>query len=260
MSEVPPQNRGAMFDFSLTSNDKAWLTKEHPTLNLQEIADSVVIFGILKFEMVYEADNDSFTIFPKNYKGSGVLIKDEYEIKIVLPKFGSNDLPKVYETASRITKVAKNKSLPRYDLHFSFDDSACLYVAGKEKEYFPQGFDLRTFINQLVIPFFYAQTYFEKFDKWPWGEYSHGMLGMFEWYNEQQNLSQSDVGQMLDRLRQSGVWRSIYQRFKGKNWVKGHTPCMCGSGTKIRNCHNAALIGMWKFGADMQKNGLNSDI
>lgn len=260
MSEVPLQNHGAMFDFSLTPDDRAWLSKEHPTLYFRETADSVLFSGTLKFEMVYEVDKDRFMVFPKDYKGSGVLINDEYEIKIALPKSGSNELPKVYETASRITEVAKHKSLLKYDLHFNFDDSACLYVAGTEKEYFPEGFDFKTFINHLVIPFFYAQTHFQKFGKWPWGEYSHGMLGMFEWYNEQQNHSQSDASQMLDRLEQSGEWGSISQKFKGKNWVKGHARCMCGSGNKIRKCHNTALMGMWKLSKDIKRYNLTLNI
>jgi len=260
MSEIPPQNHGAMFDFSLTSDDKSWLSSQYPTLGLEETADSVVVSGKLKFEMVYDADKDSFTISPKNYKGKSVLIKDEYEVKIVLPKSGSNDLPKVFETASRITEVAKNKSLPKYDLHFNFDDSACLYVAGKETEYFPEGFDFKIFINHLVIPFFYAQSYFQKFEKWPWGEYSHGMLGLFEWYNEREDHSQADVDQMLNRLKLSGEWGSIAQRFKGGSWVKGHSLCLCGSGNKIRKCHNSALMGMWKLGKDVKMYGTTSSI
>ncbi|MFH1601641.1 MAG: hypothetical protein ABIB61_01655 [Candidatus Shapirobacteria bacterium] len=243
-----------MFNLKLTPEDKGWLSGEHPLLKIEENPSSVVISGGLEFEMIYEPVENHFLVFPpKNYKGKGVLIEDRYGIKIVVPKSISSDLPKVYAEGSRLIEVAKQKSLPIYDLHFSFDGSACLYVVGKEKEYFPNGFDFKIFINQLVIPFFYAQTYFQKFGKWPWGEYAHGIVGIFEWYNEQKIPNKSDVEQMLKRLRQSGEWGSIAERFDKGNWIKGHSRCLCGSGEKIRNCHKAALKGMWKFGKDLKK-------
>lgn len=260
MSEVPHPSHGAMFNFKLTSDDRKWLSSEHPSLKVEEDLESVVIVGELAFEMVYVPDKNKFIVFPpKNYSGRGTLIKDKYDIRIVVPKINSPDLPKVYATGPRITEVAKRKSLPTYDLHFNFDGSACLYVAGKEKEYFPDDFDFKIFMNQLIIPFFYAQSYFQKFDEWPWGEYAHGIMGIFEWYSEQDNPSKSDVEQTLVRIKNSGEWSSISGKFNKGNWVKGHSRCLCGSGEKIRTCHPTALGGLWKFGRDLRKYKVNPD-
>jgi len=260
MSEVPHPNHGAMFNLELSSDDRKWLSKEHSSLKVEENLGSIVVLGSLTFEMVYEPDDDKFFVFPRDYKGKGVLIKDQYDIRILIPKTSAPDLPKVYAIGSRITDVAKQKSLPTYDLHFNFDGSACLYVVGKEKEYFPNDFDFKIFMNQLVIPFFYAQSYFQKFGEWPWGEYAHGISGMFEWYNEQENPTESNVKQMLERLKIADDWKLISGKFKGKNWVKGHSDCLCGSGKKMRNCHNIALRGMWKFGNDVKKHNLDQNI
>ena len=259
MLGVLHQNHGAMFNLKFSSDDRKWLSKEHPSLKVEENIESTTVSGRLNFEMTYEPDSGKFLVFPKSHKGKGVLIKDQYKIRIVVPKTTTPDLPKVYAIGSRITKVAKQKSLPTYDLHFNFDDSACLYVAGKENEYFPNNFDFRIFINQLVIPYFYAQSYFQKFDEWPWGEYAHGILGMFEWYNEQKNPTESNIKQMLERLKMADDWKTISGMFKEGNWVKGHTSCLCRSGNKIRDCHNAALSGMWKFGEDLRKMGFDSE-
>jgi len=257
MSEAPHPNHGAMFNLKITPDDKKWLSREHSSLSVKESSDSVVISGRLEFEMIYEPDKKQFLVFPpKNHKSKGGLIQDRYDIKIVVPKSTSSELPKVYATGTRLSEVAKQRSLPIYDLHFSFDGSACLYVAGKEREYFPNDFDFKIFMNQLVIPFFYAQTHFQKFGKWPWGEYAHGILGMFEWYNEQGNPSKSDVEQMLERLKQSGEWGFIAGRFNRENWVKGHSRCLCESGKKMRSCHHTALEGMWKFDRGLKKHNL----
>lgn len=259
MSEVPHLNHGAMFNLRLTSDDRKWLSKEHPTLKVEENPESVIISGGLIFEMVYEPDSDKFFVFPKNYSGKGVLIRDQYDIRIIVSKTSSPDLPKVYAIGSRIAEVAKQKSLPTYDLHFNFDGSACLYVAGKEKEYFPDDFDFKIFMNQLVIPFFYAQSYFQKFNEWPWGEYAHGIMGMFEWYSEQEKPSKSDVEQTLVRVKKSGEWSSISGKFYKGNWFKGHSRCLCGSNKKIRICHPVALEGLWKFGRDLKKYKVHLD-
>ncbi len=261
MLVVLPPNHGAMFNLKFTSDDRQWLSREHPLLKVEENADSTVILGKLEFSMFYDPDNGQFVVFPqKDQKGNGVLINDKYDVKIVLPRLPSPDLPKVYAEGQRLTDVARKKSLPIYDLHFSFDGSACLYVAGKEREYFPNDFDFKIFMNQLVIPFFYAQSYFQKFNEWPWGEYAHGILGMFEWYNEQTNPSKSDVKQELDRLKQSDDWNLIARYFGKDNWFKGHNRCLCGSGQRIRNCHKPALEGMWKFGKDLNKYDISPNV
>lgn len=260
MLEVHPPSLGAMFDLTFTPEDKEWLFHEHPSLKISDVSGVTVLSGKLKFDMIYEDKGNNFIVFPKKYKGDGVHIKDEYEIKIILKSSNISELPQVFETASRISGFAKKCNLPLYDFHVNGDQSVCLCVAGKEREYFPNGFDFKLFINQLVIPFFYAQTYYQKFNKWPWGEYAHGILGIFEWYNEKNEVEKEELEKILDRIRLSSEWKSLASKFRGKNWVKGHTTCLCGKGERIRKCHPNALAGMWKLNDDLEKFGLKNKI
>lgn len=249
-----------MFDLTLTPEDKKWLTLEHPSLKISNISGVTVLSGTLKFDMVYEVKEGRFIIFPKKYKGVGVRIKDEYEVRILFQKSETSELPQVFETGSRIKNAAKSKGIPLYDLHTNGNGSVCLCVASKEKGYFPEGFKNQIFFNQLLTPFFYAQTYFYQHDEWPWGEYSHGILGIFESYNEKQSIVSTDVEEMLNIFESASEWQLIRTKFKGNNWVKGHTICFCGRNTKIRKCHPQALAGMWRLKSDLEKFGLKDKV
>lgn len=260
MLEVYPPNLGAMFDLTLTPEDKKWLSDEHPSLKISDTSGVTKLSGKLKFDMVYEDKEGQFVIFPKKYSGSGVRIKDEYEIEILFCKGGVSELPQVFETGSRIANLARDKRLPLSDFHVNGDGSVCLCVVSKEKEYFPVGFKTRVFFNQLVIPFFYTQTYFHKYGSWPWGEYGHGILGIFEWYNEKKSVDRSDTEEMLHTFKLAPEWNLISAKFKGRDQIKGHMICFCGKNMKIRKCHPQALAGMWKFKNDLVRFKLKNEI
>ncbi|EKD52682.1 MAG: hypothetical protein ACD_61C00274G0001 [uncultured bacterium] len=246
-------NHGVMFNLVLTPEDKSWLTKEHPSLNVGGESDEIVISGSLKFDMVYERDSNRFIVSPVSYRGDGYRIKDQYEVKILLQPSNISELPQVFETASRITSFAKECNLPLYDFHVNGDGSVCLCVAGRDQEYFLNGFEFKLFVNQLVIPFFYAQTYYQKYRKWPWGEYAHGILGLFERYNEKPAVTKGEFEKILNRIQLVSGWAILAPKFRGENWIKGHTICLCGKNEKIRKCHSNALAGMRKLKNDLLK-------
>lgn len=251
---------GAMFNLNLTPGDRKWLVQKYPSLKIRDDSDVTILFGTLKINMVYEDKGGNFVIFPKKYDGSGVCIKDEYEVKILFQKSNITELPQVFETGSKIKNLARGKGLPLSDLHVNGDGSVCLCVAGKEKEYFPDGFKTQVFFNQLLIPFFYAQTYFRKYGNWPWGEYGHGILGIFEAYYEKQNTDRLAAEEMLRTLKLSSDWNLISAKFKRRDQIKGHMICPCGKNMKIRKCHPQALAGMWKFKNDLAKFNLKTKI
>jgi hypothetical protein len=39
----------------------------------------------------------------------------------------------------------------------------------------------------------------------------------------------------------------------GKQKIKGHWLCFCGSQKKFRNCHDQAFRGMWNFKEDLKR-------
>ncbi|MDQ3098279.1 MAG: hypothetical protein M3Q44_00850 [bacterium] len=260
MSEDHPPNPGAMLDLIFTPENRDWLNREHPSLKVGDDGGIVKLTGKLRFDMVFDKETDQFIIFPKKYLGKGIRIQDEYEVEILLLKSRVSDLPQVFETDSRIRTLAEDKKLPLADFHLNGDGSVCLCVAGKEREYFPDGFDIQIFFNQLVVPFFYAQTYVQKFGAWPWGEYGHGVLGIFEWYNEKQSLTKSEVEQMIQTFKSAPDWPLIVTKFKGSYKIKGHMDCICGKNMKIRKCHPLAFEGMWKFKNDLTKFSLEYEL
>ncbi len=252
MSEALRPNLGVMFDLIPTLTDKEWLKQEGPSLKLN-VTDTGIfeITGLLQFDMMYDAESNKYTISPNENSNQGVRIRDNYEIRILFQRGNVSHLPKVYEVGSRLLSLAKEKKIPPIDLHVSADGSVCLCIVEREKEYFPEGFRLQTFIDDLVIPFFYAQTYYKERNEWPWGEYSHGILGIFEWYGENKNATEKTVNQTIDRLRSSAGWPSLQQLLRRKDNIKGNMDCFCQAKTKIRSCHPVAFSGLWKLKKDL---------
>ncbi len=113
-------------------------------------------------------------------------VKDVYEIKIDCAN------RKVYETGNRIEKIA--------DRHIYDDGSCCLELSMPEQK------KLSDFIRCFVCPFFVWQAYYEQYNEVPpWGEWSHGIEGIKEFYDSIKNIGRNDR-------------------------------CICGSGKKYKIC------------------------
>jgi hypothetical protein len=101
-----------------------------------------------------------------------------------------------------------------------------------------------------VVPFFYGLSYYDRHSKWPWSEYSHGDLGIFEFYveNKKNDNNPKLVKTCYDSLSEIGKKLII-----DKKRIKGHWPCICGSKEKFRKCHKLALEGLWALKNDLGK-------
>ena len=120
-------------------------------------------------------------------------------------------------------------------------------------EKLPNGFNLRDFFYNLLIPFFYQQSYFEANNIWPWGEYAHGILGLFEWYSKIGAITKTDLQVFINRLSQYPQWESIKIKLTQKEGIKGHHNCICGSSKRLRDCHPNVWRGLWKLNQDIIK-------
>ena len=126
-----------------------------------------ILTGFLEFESEYQ-----------NYK-----IKDKYKLEIDFNN--KQPLPLVKEINGKIEKISKDKNLDLTDLHINSGDinkGLCLCSRFKAFEYADKlksssspGID---FIQELVIPFLYGISYFEKHDKFPFGAIEHGIQGL----------------------------------------------------------------------------------
>jgi hypothetical protein len=229
-----------MFHLNLTEDDHKWLLNRFQGLSVTKEDGVIVVYGDFNFWRSYK----------------GVELSDTYQIRIELQPSAVSDLPTVIETGGRIKKVAEERNIPIIDLHTYSDGTACLCVKLAEPSYFPDGFSFRTFIEDLVEPFFYAQRFFEDHNTWSWDTYSHGVLGWLEWYLDQGNHSSESTESFLEILSKSQGWQYILKELSKKRGVKGHHPCICGSKKKFRNCHKNVLRGLWKLQNNMKKFGL----
>jgi hypothetical protein len=70
-----------------------------------------------------------------------------------------------------------------------------------------------------------SQCWYEGTGKWPFGDRSHGRLGVLESFCELLGID-VDQGQAVS-----------YLRLLARETIKGHVACPCGSGKRLRNCH-----------------------
>jgi hypothetical protein len=88
----------------------------------------------------------------------------------------------------------------------------------------PRGEPLLTYVTGPLHSYFLAQTMVEEGEPWPFGQWEHGEKGILQFYREQ--LGTSDLRVMMN-----------YLVILGKESLKGHWPCPCDSGRKLRDCH-----------------------
>ena len=242
----------------VTEKDRQWVQNRFPDLDFQE-GPPLALHGNLEFDMLYDLTKKQYVInLDKETQYRGERIRDSYDIEIQFKTSEFSSLPQVYERGGRIDKAATDRKVDRIELHINPNGAACLCLKFQEHQYLPNGFNLPDYFHNLVIPFFYAQSYFEKYDKWPWGEYSHGDLGYLEGYGE--NSESPPVKIVLEFIalcKRCERW-SLYQKLlQKKGRLKPHHYlCFCDSGRKIRKCHPKVFKGLMKLKSDLESLGL----
>ncbi|MFI5165151.1 MAG: SEC-C domain-containing protein [Thermoanaerobaculales bacterium] len=167
--------------------------------------------------------DDSLTVrggFPVVVDGTTV---DRFQIAVTVPGDYPRALPIMRETGGRIPRVP--------DRHMEPDGRACLFVEEEARTYFPPGSPLLRFFQGPINTFLVAQLHFENFGTWPFGQRSHGAAGIAEFYAERLQMSQL----------QAIVTAVGYLRHRE---IKGHWPCPCGSGKRLRACHMRQILAL----------------
>jgi len=248
-----------MCNLQVSDTEKAWLEENFPSLSINCENRSTSVRGVCEFEMVFHKEGLPHYINPCPEKHpnlldayEGVRIRDEYAIKIALQRQENSLLPPVFETGGRIEQVARERQLKLSDLHCNDDGSACLCIRTEESKKLPDGFNLPDFFHNLVIPFFYAQSHFEKYGFWPWGEYNHAVLGLLEWYSNAGIQSWEDTEAFVMQLSEYPQWKLIKARLANRAGVKGHHMCICDEAGKFRDCHYLVFRGIWQLRQDMK--------
>jgi hypothetical protein len=151
-------------------------------------------------------------------RGNDQLINDSFEIQILVPELFPDLPPSTKEVGGRIPDT----------FHHYEDGSLCLGTPLHIRMTFLQSPTLLSYIQDLVIPYFFSFCYWKKFGRMPFGELSHGRKGIMEYYREV-FASSSDM-----------VVINILKILAEDNY-RGHQYCPCGSGKIIRQCHGEIL-------------------
>jgi hypothetical protein len=171
-------------------------------------------------------------------------IEDSFLISVRPPVSLASRIPSVFETGGRLDAIAKARGIRDLrDLHLSPGGAICLCVKQEELERAPPGSSLLHFIDALVIPYFFAVSHFDSTgERWIWGEYSHGVAGMLEYYADTRRVVTPEDADLLTQTllqdRQAGIdWAKQVRSPSAKRL------CPCGSGKRTGECHRRALKG-----------------
>jgi len=152
----------------------------------------------------------------------GERVYDQYLIQLELAKESATALPIVREIGGRIPWIA--------DRHIDEDGKACVVLPDAFSYEHPEGMTLLDYLNGPVRGFFACQSLIELGDPdpWPSGEWAHGVDGIMSFYRDLLGTDDPDVI--------AGFLNAV-----GRNNIKGHWLCPCGSGDKVRKCHRPLI-------------------
>lgn len=146
-----------------------------------------------------------------------VLIEDSYAIEIRVPRtYPSGSFPQVFETAGRI----------RHDYHHLADGSLCLAAPTRLRLVALRTPRIDDFIEEMVVPYLYGHSYFERFGRMPFGELAHGQDGLAQ-----------DLIAMLAMPSETKAARLILALSMRRRHAN-KLPCPCGSGRRLGRCHS----------------------
>ena len=187
----------------------AQLLNEYPDLVVvQSDAEVVRLTGRI---LVFRSYND----FP---------VRKIYTLEIVIP-IGSDQLPYVIDIDRQIRQD--------YQHYYYQNGMLCLETDSKIRIRFINGFDLVAWMSEFVELYYFSYEYYERYCSFPFGDRSHGPLGVLQAYKD-----------LL--IAKDEVETYKLMRFIKNNEYRGHHLCPCGSERSLRNCHGQAMLQFYK--------------
>ncbi len=224
----------------LKADDKEWLARAFPGLT----PTSTGIVGVIEFRAAFDNDSSLFHILPEDSgpEGGGEILAGRFTVRIET---------RTAKYASALPALHIEEIEPSSDRHFGPDKSACLCSALEEDEFLTPDLQLQPFVEKLIIPFLYGQVFYSLNRRWPWPEYAHGATGLLESYGRFPVPTKLDsLVQALTECRES--WPAIRAALLQRDYIKGHTACVCEKKDQIRRCHPQALKGIRQLQHDMR--------
>lgn len=133
------------------------------------------------------------------------------------------------------------------DWHKYSNGRCCITVEPDEILKCKNGVSVLEFIDNYCIPYLANQAFRKATKRYKNGEYSHGSLGLLEFYAD--FFKTSDINQ----------WKKcILILNSGKdNQISRNKSCFCGSGLKYKNCHNKIFYKAKRLGISQIIKDLN---
>ncbi|MCK9293348.1 hypothetical protein M0P25_04695 [archaeon] len=236
---------------TINEQDKEFL-HNFPKLKLKK--KGAVLVGRLSFNASFDRRNKKYIIYDNKFDGIGVdnFIHDEYMIEINLSS--SNIYRDVREIGNKIKEISQRKNKDCKDLHFNENSQkVCLMGYFDERE----KISLMEFLGEVVIPFFYDVSFYDRCNTWPRGSYSHGYLGLLENYYDNIKKQEDDydfnLSQKCIQFLEQEVNQTTLNKFRFFLNLKKIKECICGSKKKLGNCHCKATNGFVILKRNMNK-------
>jgi hypothetical protein len=149
---------------------------------------------------------------------------DRFRIEMRVPSEFPERWPKIWETAGRIPRTVARHVYPQ-------DGSLCILLPHEAYFTLPSTLTLTEYLVGPVRTYFIGQCCVETGQEWPWGERSHGILGIDEFYQE-----------ILGTKDRRTIGKFLFLILENK--FKGHWQCPCGSGKIMRRCHRDVIFSI----------------
>ena len=148
---------------------------------------------------------------------NGYIFQGERNIKLIVQKNFPNSFPKFYVY-----------DYPEYIEHIYQDGNVCLATIGEMIYFLNENPSLIAFVKKFVNAFIYTLDWFEKYKTYPFGDRKHGYKGLLDYYLNDLKLTKEQYREMFVMI--------------SNNEYRGHLPCICGSGKKLRDCHGKFML------------------
>ncbi len=137
-----------------------------------------------------------------------------YRLRIVFPPNYPDWIPDSFMLETSVAPIAER--------HIEKNGRCCLCLPHE----IPKGIRFDTYVDRLLTPWLVGQAFYDEHDRWPWPARDHNKKGILQGFAELLGITDFDVVERYARL------------LVRKNPAKGHEPCPCGRGKKLRDCHS----------------------
>jgi hypothetical protein len=219
-----------------TVEDLAMIAARYPQLRLTDVG---IIEGIFDLHAVFAGEER----------------KDAFTVRIA-PSGYPRAMPTLTEVGGRTAAIAAKYGITNLaDLHQNPGGTACLCVKQDEADRFPKGAGMAHFVEELVVPYLFGLSHFNDNGKWPWPDYSHGVLGIAEYYADAVDApSPQAIATTLVLLQADSAWRQFSRQIRKPSAMRR---CICGSRKPISRCHKRVWIAVQMLYRDIHGLGLN---